>query len=96
MYFYIAFVKCPGSRFKIGTQPCGCCDRIRCGILPKAILKNKNPLELLSKGFKKSGAQDWIRTSTTLRMLRPEHSASTNFATWAFLSQKSKFKSKNQ
>jgi hypothetical protein len=28
-------------------------------------------------------ARDWIRTSTTLRMLRPEHSASTNFATRA-------------
>lgn len=28
-------------------------------------------------------AQDWIRTSTSLRTLRPEHSASTNFATWA-------------
>ena len=32
-------------------------------------------------------AQDWIRTSTSFRTLRPEHSASTNFATWAtFLS----------
>ena len=31
----------------------------------------------------KCGAQEWIRTITTLRMLRPEHSASTNFATWA-------------
>lgn len=31
------------------------------------------------------GAQDWIRTSTSLRTLRPEHSASTNFATWALL-----------
>ena len=29
-------------------------------------------------------AQDWIRTSTPLPALRPEHSASTNFATWAF------------
>ena len=29
------------------------------------------------------GAQDWIRTSTSSRTLRPEHSASTNFATWA-------------
>lgn len=29
------------------------------------------------------GAQDWTRTSTSLRTLRPEHSASTNFATWA-------------
>ena len=28
-------------------------------------------------------ARDWIRTSTSLRMLRPEHSASTNFATRA-------------
>ena len=33
-------------------------------------------------------AQDWIRTSTSLRTLRPEHSASTNFATWAFRSAK--------
>jgi hypothetical protein len=31
------------------------------------------------------GAQNWIRTSTPLRALRPEHSASTNFAIWAFL-----------
>ncbi len=30
-----------------------------------------------------SGAQNWIRTSTPLRALRPEHSASTNFAIWA-------------
>lgn len=30
------------------------------------------------------GAQDWIRTSTPFPALRPEHSASTNFATWAF------------
>ncbi len=29
------------------------------------------------------GAQNWIRTSTSLRTLRPEHSASTNFAIWA-------------
>ena len=35
-----------------------------------------------------NGAQDWIRTSTSLRTLRPEHSASTNFATWAFRSAK--------
>lgn len=28
-------------------------------------------------------ARDWIRTSTPLRALRPEHSASTNFATRA-------------
>ena len=28
-------------------------------------------------------AQEWIRTITSLRTLRPEHSASTNFATWA-------------
>ena len=30
-----------------------------------------------------SSAQDWIRTSTPVKALRPEHSASTNFATWA-------------
>lgn len=30
------------------------------------------------------GARDWIRTSTPLPALRPEHSASTNFATRAF------------
>ena len=35
------------------------------------------------EGFIKISAQDWIRTSTSLRTLRPEHSASTNFATWA-------------
>ena len=33
-------------------------------------------------------AQDWIRTSTPLRALRPEHSASTNFATWAAVQQR--------
>lgn len=32
----------------------------------------------------KPGARDWIRTSTSLRMLPPEDSASTNFATRAF------------
>ncbi len=31
------------------------------------------------------GARDWIRTSTSLRTLRPEHSASTNFATRAVM-----------
>ena len=31
----------------------------------------------------KISARDWIRTSTSLRTLRPEHSASTNFATRA-------------
>ena len=30
-------------------------------------------------------ARDWIRTSTTFRMLPPEDSASTNFATRAGL-----------
>ncbi|MCD6062658.1 MAG: hypothetical protein K0R82_569 [Flavipsychrobacter sp.] len=35
------------------------------------------------RGFQFFGAQDWSRTSTPLRALRPEHSASTNFATWA-------------
>ena len=33
-------------------------------------------------------AQDWIRTSTWFPTLRPEHSASTNFATWAELQRK--------
>ena len=33
--------------------------------------------------FERPCARDWIRTSTTFRMLRPEHSASTNFATRA-------------
>lgn len=37
----------------------------------------------MQQGFNKTGAQDWIRTSTPLQALRPEHSASTNFATWA-------------
>jgi hypothetical protein len=37
------------------------------------------------RGFKVLGAQEWIRTITPLRALRPEHSASTNFATWAYL-----------
>ena len=41
---------------------------------------NKKALSALLKGL---CAQDWIRTSTSLRTLRPEHSASTNFATWA-------------
>lgn len=30
-------------------------------------------------------AQEWIRTITPVKALRPEHSASTNFATWAAL-----------
>ncbi len=30
-------------------------------------------------------AQEWIRTITPLQALRPEHSASTNFATWALI-----------
>jgi hypothetical protein len=34
-------------------------------------------------GFSVFCAQNWIRTSTPLRALRPEHSASTNFAIWA-------------
>ena len=33
--------------------------------------------------FAHSRAQNWIRTSTPLQALRPEHSASTNFAIWA-------------
>jgi hypothetical protein len=40
----------------------------------------KNPSTLL-RGLR---AQDRIRTYTPFRTLRPEHSASTNFATWAF------------
>ena len=42
----------------------------------------------LTKGLSLS-ARDWIRTSTSFRMLPPEGSASTNFATRAF-------KNKNQ
>jgi hypothetical protein len=34
-------------------------------------------------------AQDWIRTSTPLRALPPQSSASTNFATWALRGCKS-------
>ena len=34
----------------------------------------------------KSGAQEKTRTSTILRSLAPEASASTNSATWAYLS----------
>jgi hypothetical protein len=33
------------------------------------------------------GAQDWTRTSTILRTLAPEASASTNSATWALQEQ---------
>ena len=33
--------------------------------------------------YHQPSAQNWIRTSTSLRTLRPEHSASTNFAIWA-------------
>ena len=40
----------------------------------------KTPFQLRWKGV---CAQNWIRTSTPLRALRPEHSASTNFAIWA-------------
>jgi hypothetical protein len=45
-------------------------------------VKRKSLVNFHLQGFF-SGAQDWIRTSTSLRTLRPEHSASTNFATWA-------------
>ena len=41
-------------------------------------------------------AQNWIRTSTSLRTLRPEHSASTNFAIWAFYIQGCKYKGLNR
>ena len=44
-----------------------------------ASLKQKSHSDFV----KTACAQDWIRTSTSLRTLRPEHSASTNFATWA-------------
>ena len=37
-------------------------------------------------------AQNWIRTSTSLRTLRPEHSASTNFAIWALIIQGCKYR----
>ena len=43
-------------------------------------LKNKNASQT---SFERHCARDWIRTSTSLRTLRPEHSASTNFATRA-------------
>ena len=47
--------------------------------------KIKKPYKLINlQGLR--CAQDWIRTSTPLRALRPEHSASTNFATWASVS----------
>ena len=39
-------------------------------------------------------ARDWIRTSTSLRTLRPEHSASTNFATRAITVYRLTFKVK--
>ncbi len=45
-------------------------------------LRNKNAPPTSLKGL---CAQNWIRTSTSLRTLRPEHSASTNFAIWAFI-----------
>ena len=38
-------------------------------------------------------AQNWIRTSTPLPALRPEHSASTNFAIWAACFRECKSKS---
>ena len=44
--------------------------------------KTKMPCRLGRQGI---CAQDWIRTSTPVKALRPEHSASTNFATWAFM-----------
>jgi hypothetical protein len=56
-------------------------------------LNEKDPTEVESL----SSAQDWIRTSTSLRTLRPEHSASTNFATWAgVFIQDGKCKGKNR
>ncbi len=55
--------------------------------------KKQNPL-IINENQRVFGAQDWIRTSTSLRTLRPEHSASTNFATWAFLVQGCKYNGK--
>src|ERR1700749_809343 len=49
--------------------------------------KTKNLVNQLFTRF--LSAQDWIRTSTWFPTLRPEHSASTNFATWAFTNRKS-------
>ncbi len=44
------------------------------------ILRNEKACKFLAYRL---SAQNWIRTSTPLRALRPEHSASTNFAIWA-------------
>ena len=43
-------------------------------------LQTKTPFRQRRKG---ACAQNWIRTSTPVKALRPEHSASTNFAIWA-------------
>ena len=59
-------------RLPIGTNPNA----------PAQGSKHKKTLQLEMR-CKVNGAQDWIRTSTPLPALRPEHSASTNFATWA-------------
>src|SRR5580693_1051463 len=45
-------------------------------------LQNKNASQT---SFERHCARDWIRTSTWFPTLRPEHSASTNFATRAVL-----------
>ena len=50
------------------------CQNLTCG------QKNSLVNQLFTRLF---SAQEWIRTITSLRTLRPEHSASTNFATWA-------------
>ena len=59
-----------------------------CNNTPEGFIKTfqylKNIKPTTKVGFIFS-AQNWIRTSTSLRTLRPEHSASTNFAIWAFL-----------
>ena len=47
-----------------------------------ATFTNKNALSASLKGH---CAQDWIRTSTPFPALPPQGSASTNFATWAFI-----------
>ncbi len=45
--------------------------------------KKNNDKKNLQPVKQELSARDWIRTSTTFRMLPPEDSASTNFATRA-------------
>ena len=82
--------------FKFFKKSVGTVCQINVAEAEKAILfethKIKMPCKQVLQGYDR--ARDWIRTSTTFRMLPPEDSASTNFATRA-INQINPIKHKN-